>query len=809
MERLWQDVRYGVRMFLRGRNFTVLAVAALALGIGTNAAVYSVAIAFLKKPISFPHLDRLVMVLNMAPQQTVGWNEISPADYLDYKAQSRSFEKMAGSEYDDFNIAGTGDPERLVGVHVSANYFQTLEASPFLGRTFLPEEEVPGRDKEVILSYGLWQRRFASDPNIIGKTTRINGASYLITGVMGKEFGFPTVAQLWVPLALEAKERTVRNSHYLEIVARLKPGVSIAAARAEMWTIEGRLQQQFPENEKGWGMKVMPLDVFVAGELADQYSVMLLGAAVFVLLIACANVANLQFARSASRHKEIAVRRAMGASRLRIVRQLLTESVLVAGVAAVIGLLLGQWGIGLVRSYMPPEVEKYLPMWKHVRLETDVLFYTIGIAFLAGIISGLAPAFQSAKSDVNEELKEGGRSSTAGRARHRLRSIFVVAEVALSLILLVGAGLMAKGVRALLSVNQNIDPKTIVTAMISLPDSKYKTPQQQAAFYEQMLQQFDTISGVKSAAVATKLPFGDSGQSDTFSIEGRAFQPGDYHIASFESINPEYFRMMKIPLLKGRELSDQDGDKAPPVAVVSESFVRRYFPGENPLGKHIKEEEHDSKPPWLTIVGIVGDIKYNPWEREEDPPLYVSYRQVPWSFSGIALRTDGDPMKFGAAVRSRIASVDPDQPIFDVLPLDKVISNEILGLSYVAVMLTVMGVMALVLASIGVYGVMAFSVTERTHEIGVRMALGAQQRDVLRLVLTRGVLLTLLGLVIGLPVAFMLARLLASVIFGVSATDLVIFCGGTAVMTAIALLACYVPARRAMQVDPMVALRYE
>lgn len=809
MEKLWQDVRYGVRMFLRGRNFTVLAVAALALGIGTNAAVYSVAIAFLRKPISFPHLDRLVMVLNMAPQQTVGWNEVSPADYLDYKAQSRSFEKIAVSQWDDFNIAGTGDPERLLGVHISANYFQTLETRPLLGRTFLPEEEVPGRDKEVILSYGLWQRRFASDPNIIGKTVRINGASYLIAGVMGKDFGFPVGAQLWVPLAMGAKEQTERNSHDLEVVARLKPGVSIAAARAEMWTIEGRLQQQFPENEKGWGVKVMALDVFVAGELADQYCVMLLGAAVFVLLIACANVANLQFARSASRQKEIAVRRAMGASRLRIVRQLLTESVLVAGVGAAIGLLLGLWGIGLIRSYMPPEVEKYLPMWKHVRLETDVLFYTIGIAFLAGIISGLAPAFQSSKSDVNEELKEGARGSTAGRSRHRLRSIFVVAEVALSLILLVGAGLMAKGVRALLSVNQNIDPKTVLTMMISLPDSKYKTPQQQAAFYEQMIQQFRTISGVKSAAVATKLPFGDSGQSDTFSIEGRAFQPGDYHIASFESINPEYFRMMKIPLLQGRGLSDQDGDKAPPVVVASESFVRRYFPGENPLGKHIKEAEHDSKTPWLTVVGIVGDIKYDPWEREEDPPVYVSYQQVPRSFSGIALRTEGDPMKFGAAMRSRIASVDPDQPVFDVLPLDKVISNQILGLSYVAVMLTVMGIMALVLASIGVYGVMAFSVTERTHEIGVRMALGAQQRDVLRLVLTRGVRLTLLGLVIGLPVAFTLARLLASVIFGVSATDLMIFCGGTAVMTAIALLACYVPARRAMQVDPMVALRYE
>jgi putative ABC transport system permease protein len=804
-----QDVRYGFRMLLKSPGFTGLAVLALALGIGANTAIFSVAIAFLKKPVSLPHLDRLVMVLALAPEQTLGYNDVSPADYLDWKKQAQSFEEMAAMTQGDLNLTGKDDPERVSSSRVSPNFFRVLGEGPAMGRPFLPEEEQVGHEQEAILSHGFWQRRFGSDPNILGKTATFDGKSFTIVGVMGKDFNFPGGIQVWVPLAMDDKEKAVRSNRYIDPIALLKPGVSLRQAQAEMWAVQDRVRRQFPQVEEGWRMKVMPLDVFVAGELSIEYCEMLIVAVLFVLLIACANVANLLFARSTSRMKEVALRRALGASRARIVRQLLTESVMLAILGASFGLLLGQWGIGLIRFYMPPEVERYLPMWRHVRLETDVFLYTVAVTLLAGLISGLAPALQSSKPDIHEELKEGGRGGTAGRSRQRLRSVFVIAEVALSLILLMGAGLMSKGVHALLFVNQNLDPQQILTMRVVLPESKYKTPQQRASFYERALEQFETIPGLKSAAVATQVPFGDYADIDPLSIQGRVVQPGEFHRANFQSVNPDYFRMMKISLLDGRLLSETDGADQPPVMVVSQTFARRYFPGENPLGRFAKRGQENSNLSWIKIVGIVSDVKYDPYERQESPPVYLPYHQAPQSSSYLAIRTEGDPSSFSAAVRHGIDAVDPDQPIDEVWTLQKVISNQVLGNSYVAVMLTVLGMIALVLASIGVYGVMAYSVSERTHEIGVRLALGAKQADVLKLVLTRGVMLISIGLLIGLPASVALAQLLAGVIFGVRAGDLTTFVGVTLLLCAITILACYVPARRAMRVDPMVALHHE
>jgi putative ABC transport system permease protein len=804
---LWQDLRYGLRLLAKSRGFTALAVLALALGIGANTAIFSVANAFLRKPVSFPQLDRLVAIQSLAPEQTVGWNGVSPADYLDWKRQSRSFEQMAAIEESNVNLTGNAEPERVLGSFVSANYFDVLRVKPAMGRAFLPEEEQPGHNQEAILSHSLWQRHFASDPGVLGKTVALDGKSSIIVGVMSKEFDYPPAVQLWLPLALDAKRQTARDDHSLDLVGRLKPGVSFGEARAELETIESGLQQQFPKTDKDWEVKMMPLRVRASGELADEYCLLLMAAVGFVLLIACANVANLQFARSASRQREIALRQALGASRLRVVRQLLTESILMAVAGAGLGLLLAEWGIELTLYYMPPEVEKFIPAWKHIRLDNDAFFFTVGITLLAGLISGLAPAFQSSKPDINEELKEGGRSSTAGRARQRLRSAFVVVEVALSLVLLVGAGLMAKGVRALLDVNRGLSPEKVLTMRINLPESKYKTPQQQASFYDQVLRRFETIPGAQ-AAIVTTVPFGEN-YNDAISIQGRPARAGELRLANHETVSSGYFRMMKIPLLQGRLLGEQDGAEAPGVAVISESLAQRYFPGEDPLGKIIKRGQEDSALPWLTIVGVVGDIKYDAYERKEAPPLYVSYRQAPDGYSYIAIRTEGEPMAFAAAVRSRIASVDPEQPVFDVQTLEKLISNQVLGLSYVAVLLSVLGIIALILASIGVYSVMAYSVTERTHEIGVRIALGAQRRDVLRLVLGRGVILTSLGLVIGLPLSLALARLVASLFFGVGASDMITFGAVTLLMTVIALLACYVPARQAMSVDPILALRHE
>ncbi len=808
MGTLIQDVRYGLRLLLKSPGFTAMAVVALALGIGANTAVFSACIAFLRKPVSFPQSERIVVPVNLAPAQTVGWSTVSPGDYLDWKRQSDSFEKFAAWRWYDGNLTGLGDPEKLPGALVSANFFDTLGVPPMMGRPFSPQEEQPGHDREAILSYGLWQRRFGSDPNILGKTVQLSGASYDIVGVMGKDFVFPQGVEIWRPLALAPAEQTLRTEHYIMPIALLKNDVSVNEAAAEMKTIEARLQRQFPQTETGWNVKVTPLGVWVAGDLSIEYSKLLLWAVIFVLLIACANVANLLFARGAGRQKEIAVRLAMGASKLRIIRQLLTESVLLACGGACLGLLLGQWGIQTIRRYMPPEVEKYLPMWKHIRLEKDVFWYTVAVALLAGLVSGLAPALQCSKTDVHEELKEGGRGNTGGRARQRLRSIFVVAEVALSLILLVGAGLMVKGVRTLVVVNRNLDPEHVLTMIVSLPESKYKTVQQRVSFFDQTLRELQAIPGVRSSAVATDVPFGFNEWDEKISIQGRVFEQGDYRQASIENVNSGYFAAMKIPLRQGRLLEDSDGPDQAAVAVVSQSFARRYFPGENPVGKFIRRGD-DPKLPWIKIVGVVGDIRYNILGSKETPPVYLSYQQSPPFFCYMAIETEGNPPAYAAAVRGQIAKVDPDEPISDVGTLQKVIANQLIGLSYVAVMLTVLGIIALVLAAVGVYGVMAYSVTERTHELGVRLALGAQRRDVLGLVLTRGIVMTFTGLLIGTPVSWVLAQFLAGLFFGVSSSDLATFSGITVLMCAITLLACYIPARRAMTVDPIVALRHE
>jgi len=516
----------------------------------------------------------------------------------------------------------------------------------------------------------------------------------------------------------------------------------------------------------------------------------------------------LLFARGAGRQKEIAVRQALGASKLRILRQLLTESVLLAFAGASLGLLLGQWGIETIRYYMPPEIEKYLPMWKHVRLEANVFWYTAAVTLLAGLVSGLAPALQSSGSDVHEELKEGGRGNTGGRGRQRLRSVFVVAEVALSLILLVGAGLMVKGVRTLLVINRNLDPQHVLTMIVNLPDSKYKTAQQRVSFFDQTLRQLQAIPGARAAAVVTNVPFGFNEWDEKISIQGRVFRSGDYRQISVQNVNSGYFAAMKIPLWQGRLVNDNDGPDQPPVVVVSQSFARRYFPDENPVGKFIRRGE-DPKLPWIKIVGVVGDIRYNLLGSRDTQPEYFPYQQSPPPYCYLLLETEGNPSTFAAAVRSQIAKVDPDEPISDVQTLQKAITNQLIGLSYVAAMLTILGIMALVLASVGVYGVMAYSVTERTHELGVRLALGAQRSDVLGLVLTRGIVMTFIGLLIGVPAAWILAQFLAGLLFGVNSSDLATFSGITILMCAITLLACYIPARRAMSVDPIVALRHE
>lgn len=811
MNTLLQDIRFSIRMLLKSPVFSLIAILTLALGIGANTATFSASSAFLWRPVSFPGLDRVVMVMSLFPGQSPRmYNVVAPADYVDWSRQSHSFEPMAAFAWDDVNMTGAGNPQKLTGFRVSSEFFPTLQVQPILGRTFRTEEDQPGRDQEVVLSYGLWERTFGSDRNVLGKTIQLDGRTYTIVGVMGNEFRFPPRGvQLWLPMAMDEKEKNIRNDHYLHIVTRLKTGVTLAQAQAEMTVIAQRLEREYPNFDKGWGVRVMPVTEFVAGSFGQDYSRLSLGAVMFVLLIVCANVANLLLARSTARRKEIAVRIAMGASRWRLVRLLLTESVLLGIGGCVFGLMLAQWQLALILAYMPAEVEKYLPFWHNIRLDGWTFVYSLGIAVFAGILAGIAPALEVSTAGVVEQLKEGGRGASSGRARHRLRNLFVIAEVSLSLVLMIGAGLMAKGVRELFQIHHNLRPETLLTLRVQLPESKYKLPQQRVAFYDQSLRRLGTLSEVGSATVASAVPYCNCLGSDPFSIEGRPAQPGEFQESYMQSVDRDFFRTMNLSLRSGREFTPQDGQGTARVVIISEDFARRYFPGQDPLGKRIKQGHDDSDAPWATVVGVVGQMQYDWSARVDRPAMYMPYQQVSRPYSYFVVRSVGDPMALVPAIRSEIASVDPDQPIFDIATEAKVIHDSVLGLSYVAVMLLAMGGMALLLAAVGVYGVMSYAVTERTHEIGVRMALGARHQEILGMLLKRGIILTGAGFLIGLPMAVALAKLLASLLFGVSAMDLFTFGLGTFVLAAIAMLACYIPARRAMRLDPMAALRYE
>ncbi|MBZ5536348.1 MAG: ABC transporter permease [Acidobacteriia bacterium] len=811
METLFQDLRYGFRMLLKNPGFTAVGILTLALGIGANTAIFSVADAFLLKPLSIPNENRMVVALEVGPNQRGDdTSSVSPANFEDWKSQAKTYDAMAAYAWANVNLTGQGEPEKVQGFEVSPNFFGVVGMQPALGRVFLPEEENPGHEQVAILSHGLWQRRYASDPSIVGKNVTIDGRTYAVIGVMPAGFNFPTTVELWMPLALDSKARSVRNAHYLFALGLLKPGMSTSSARAELKTIAAQLAQAYPTTNKGWSVRVMSMRDFVTEDLTRQYTLMSVVAVAFVLLIACANVANLQFARATSRQREMAVRVSLGAGRWRIMRQLLTESVAVSLLGAALSLLLAQWGIELILAHMPPETAKFIAAWNHISLDYRAFLYTLTVALLTGILSGLLPAFQSSKPDLNEALKEGGRSATAGQSKHRLRSFLVMAEVALALILLVGSGLMVKSFKALLNMNQGLDPNGALTLRIDLPPAKYKTPPQRAAFYEQVLQNLKMIPGVEAAATATNIPYGNYGSNALISVEGRvSVNASDLQLATNQVIGADYFRLMHIPLQAGREFTGQDGTDSPPVALVSELLARRYWPNQNPIGKRVKLGLENSIHPWMTVVGVVGDVKYEWSERDPRPTLYYPFQQAPVLNSYVAIRSQGDPRQFISAVRAAIARVDSQQPLSDIKPLDKVISDSTVGIAYVAVIMSVLAVIALILSTVGVFGVVSYQVTERIHEIGIRMALGANPRDVLGMVVARGAWLTFTGLGIGLIFSIGLARLLASLIFGIEAMDWLTFGSLSLTLALVAMLASYLPARRATRVDPVVALRHE
>ncbi|HEV3201534.1 MAG TPA: ABC transporter permease [Bryobacteraceae bacterium] len=806
---LWHDVRYGARVLRNSPGFLATAVLTLGLGIGATTAIFSCADAMLWKPIPLPHLESLVMVLQRNPDAPNNWNDAPAADVEDIRRGSTALENIASWQNGLANIVGAGgEPERASQALVSANFFDTLGVRPSLGRTFQPGEDQPGREREVILSDRLWFRRFGGDPAIVGQSIRLDDQSYLVTGVMPETFDFPLATELWTPMALTPAQRARRGSTVVSM-ARLKTGRTIEQASAELDSIGAQLEKSFPDTNQGRRFMLWPAHRFLVDYDTRQYLIMLLGSVCFVLLIACVNVANLQFARATGRLREVAVRTALGAGRWRVITQLLTESVLLSVGGAALGLLLAKWGIGMIRAGMPPEVMRYIVGFKDMALDGRALGFTALAAVVSGIIAGLAPAWQCSRPNLTDSLKEGGRGSSTGRGHHRLRNFLVGAEIALAVVLLVGAGLMVRGFHTLLNNGERMEPATMLTMRLAITANKYREPHQIEAFYRQVLEHITPLPGVKSAVAVTALPYSDHSSGRYFTIEGRQLERGVQPIAMYQATSSKFFETLHVPLREGRLLSDGDGAEAPRVVVVSEKLARNWWMRESPIGKRIKVGGAASKNPWMTIVGVVGDLSHDPYDREPRATMYLPYTQAPALWMDVGVRTAGDPLRLAPAIIAAIRSVDPEQPIADMGTMEKAIHNRAIGLNYMAVLMGIFGAIALLLSAIGVYGVMAHLVSEQTHEIGIRMALGAPRENVLRMVFRRGMTTTAIGLVAGLPMAYGFARLMASLIYGVTASDPVTFVGIPLTLIGTAALAIYLPARRAMKIDPIVALRYE
>jgi putative ABC transport system permease protein len=660
------------------------------------------------------------------------------------------------------------------------------------------------------LSHDLWQRRFGADPAALGREIRLNGIAHRILGVMPVELRYPPNAELWVPLAMDAQERALRGSHYLETVARLRPGVSLQQANAEMASVGRRIAELHPFDHARRDAAAGLLREHVSGELTARYTVLLLSAVGFVLLIACCNVANLLITRITARSKEFAVRAVLGASRLRIARQLLTESVLLSLGGGLLGLLFALWGLDAIRSGMPEEVAVFLPGWGRVGMNPRALGFTVIVASLSGILAGVLPALFSARANLNETLKVRSRGQISGPGHHRAPNLLVVAQMVLAMVLLVGAGIMVKGFSAILEPAPNLQPENVLSVRVTLAESSFPEKSQRAAFASQWLEQLSTIAGAEQSALVTNVAYSGSRSSSNFEIEGRPVpQPGETWIAQMQSVSEGYFRTIQVPLLTGRDFTARDADRAQQVAIISESLARRYFPGEDPIGKRLLVGgAFERSTPWA-VVGVVGDILHYALDRAPRPVIYRPIRQVPPFAFHAVVRAPSDPMAMLPAVRDALRKVNPDVPLFQAKTWAKMIRDQLTGQWYVANLLAVFGIMALLFSCVGVYSVLATSVSERTHEIGVRMALGAQRREVLWVFLRRGLLLTLVGMAIGLAAAMALGRALANLVYGVSTTDVGALLAVTLTLTGVALLACWIPARRATRVDPMVALRYE
>ncbi len=794
------DLKFAFRQLLKNPGFTAVAVLTLALGIGANTAVFSVINATLLRPFPYENPERLIILQER--NAGGGLQDASYLNFADWRSQSASFESMAAQrEGESFNFSGSGEPERLQGQIVSSNFFQTLGIRPFRGRDFVAEDDRLGAMPVTILSYGFWQRRFGADESVLGKPITLNNQSFTVIGVTPANFQFRTVADVFVPIGLSAERFRLRGRDPgVGVVARLKPAVSIVQAESELNAIAARLEQEYPETNTGKRVRVESLhESFVGGTRLSLLT--LLGAVGLVLLIACANVANLLLVRGAVRQREMALRAALGAGRWRIVRQLFAESVLLAALGGVLGVMLAYWGTNLITSYLPGGV----PRLREADIDSTVFGFTLGLSLLAGVVFGMAPAWQASRANVTQTLQEGGRGSTG--SRQRLRSALVVSEIALTLAVLVGAGLLIQSFWRLQQVDSGFDARNVLMMQISVKAGPGEGARI-ADFFEQLQQKVHSLPGVKSVAVSDGLPILRDANWSPFNIEGRPPpEPGNQTWAIRYTVSPEYFQTLGIQLLKGRGFTAQDTLNSPPVAIIDETFARRHFQSEDPLGKGLILALPDG--PGIEIVGVVRHVKHAGLEERAagSPQFYLNFNQRRSSASHLLVRSVVDPLSLAGAVRDQVWALSKDQPVYNVRTMQQLVSQSIAPRRFSALLMVIFGFVALVLASIGLYGMMSYSVSQRTSEIGIRVALGAQRRDVLRMVIKQAIGLALLGVVVGLVTALASARLLRNLLFGVGAADPLTFGAVAFLLFGVALLASLVPARRATNVDPMEALR--
>ncbi|HVG29699.1 MAG TPA: ABC transporter permease [Pyrinomonadaceae bacterium] len=809
MGTLLRDVRYALRVLGQQPGFTAAAVLAVALGVGANTTIFSAFDVLLLRPFSFRQPERVLLVWEQNQQSGFMRGSVAPANFYDLRAQVKSLDHLSAFYDTSFNLSEGDKPERIEGTVASAALFRAVEARPALGRLYTEEEEQWGKDKVVVLSHALWQRRFGSDPQVVGRQLNFNGQSYTVLGVMPPKFGFPpNGGELWKPLSFDAEEARNRGSHFMRVAGRLKDGTTPEEAKAELAGLARQLQQQYPDTNAGRGFGVVSIVAdYTRGARAGL--VVLMAAVGFVLLLACANVANLLLVRAASRQKEIAIRMAMGASRTRLVRQLLTESVVLALAGGGLGALLAVWGVALMSGGIPQSLSKYLPGWENIGVNPRALVFTLAVSLATGLLFGLAPAWQATRASFTDALKEGGRTSGGG-TRNRLRSLLVVSEITLSLVLLIGAGLLIRSFVRLMRVEPGFDSSNVVVMNLSLAGERYEKPRARIDFYQQLLRKIETLPGVTHAGAVNLIPLSRSNADSSFTIEGRPPLPkGQEVVADWRAASPGYLAAMNVPLRRGRFLDARDDrEEAPRALLVSERFAARFFPGEDPLGRRLDFGEAREKGYW-EIVGVVGDVKRDGMDEEIEPAVYAPYAKSPWRTMTVVVKTANDPVQIVAAVQNELRGIDRDQPVFNVQTMDRVVHESLAPQRVTTVLMGVFALVALALATIGIYAVMSYAVAQRTHEIGVRMALGAQRADILRMIVRQGMVLTFVGLALGLGASLVVTRGMTKILYGVTATDPATFVGISLLLAAVAFAANYFPARRATRVDPMVALRHE